>query len=120
MLLLKVEYDAKYYADLLKKLTKLKRKSPIHVDVFSRRGTIFVIGLDDGFSVAFIYVAYLKAKKRGLRTSLLYARYIEENWLPEEVRRLAESWLSGEFSVKDADKLKSYSVTEHVLMRWCS
>jgi hypothetical protein len=119
MLLLKVEHDRRYYNKLLRKLTKIRRKIPIHVDIFLRKGTIFAESLDDGFSTSFLYVAYLKAKEKGLKADLLYARYVDESWLPEEVRRLSEKWMFRELSDEEIDILKKISITEHIFERWC-
>jgi len=119
MLILKVAYDAKYYNYLIKKLYKVKKKVPIHVDVFLRKGIISVVSLDDSISASVLYAAYLKAKERGLKASLLYARYIDEDWFPEEVRKLSEMWLYERLSMEKIDKLKNYSVTEYMLVRWC-
>jgi hypothetical protein len=118
MLLLRVEYNANYYKSLLHKLTKIKRSVPAHVDVFARGGTVFVMSLDDGLSAAFLYAAYLKAKKKGLNADLMYARYIDEGWLPEEVRKTGEKWLSRRLSGKNVKMLRSRSITEHIFARW--
>jgi hypothetical protein len=115
MLLLRVEYSGSYYSSLLSKLAKIRRRAPIHVDVFSRKGTVFVESLDDGFSASFLYAAYLKAKGRGLKADMLYARYIDENLLPEEVRKAGRKWLSEGLSEEEAELLKSHSITERVL-----
>jgi hypothetical protein len=118
MLQLKVEYEKSYYVDLINKLNKVKRKIPIHVDMFSRKGIIFITSLDDGLSASFLYSAHLKAKKKGLRSDLIYARYIKEDCIPEEIRRLGEKWLSGKPSNEDVQLFKSINITEYVFTRW--
>ncbi len=119
MLILKVESNSAYYVRIFKKLKRVMKRYPIHVDVFQRGETIYMISLDDGFSVAFLYQAYLKAKERGLKTDLLYARYIDEDWLPKEVKKLGEKWLSMKLSEKEVELLKNTHITEYVMERWC-
>ncbi|MCC6055930.1 MAG: hypothetical protein LM583_04575, partial [Desulfurococcaceae archaeon] len=91
----------------------------IHVDVFAREDTIYVMGLDDGFSAMFVYMAYRKAKEKGLRANLMYAMYIDESWLPEEVRKIGEKWLYAKLGAKEVEALKKITITKHVLDRWC-
>jgi hypothetical protein len=121
-LLLKVEYELKYYRDLKNKLARVKRRIPIYIDIFAEKGTIFVISLDDALSTTFLYSAYLNAKERGLKSSLLYARYIEEDWFPEEVRVIGRKWLNKKYkglSKKEINLLKKCNITEYVFARWC-
>jgi len=49
----------------------------------------------------------------------LYARFIDENMLPEEVRRLGEAWLRKKLSMKEVEALKKMMITEHVFDKWC-
>jgi len=77
------------------------------------------MSLDDGFSASFVYMAYLKAKERGLDAKLLYARFIDESWLPEEVKKLGEKWVDKKISSKEIETLKKITITEHMLERWC-
>jgi len=114
MLMAIIEFDSVFYANLVKKLEGVKRRTPIHVDVFTRKGVIYVVGLDDGFSATFVYMAYRKAKERELKASLMYARFIDESWLPGEVRRLGEKWLGKKLSMKEIKALKRTMITEHV------
>jgi len=107
------------YVNVIQKLNKVKRKHPIHVDVFKRGNTIYFFSLDDGYSIAFVYQTYLRAKERGLQSSLMYARYIDEDWIPEEIRRAAERWILKGLSSSEVETLKRLSITEHVLNRWC-
>jgi len=120
MLILKVvDTHSSLYKSTMDKLNKLKRKRLIHVDIFKRGDAVYFFSLDDGYSVAFVYQAYLKAKERGLQTSLMYARYIDEDWIPEEVKRAAERWLLKGLSSSEVETLKRLGITEHVLNRWC-
>ncbi|PUA31705.1 MAG: hypothetical protein B7O98_08765 [Zestosphaera tikiterensis] len=120
MLILKVEDpDLNLYRNTVTKLNKIKQKHPIHVDVLKRGDIVYLLSLDDGYSVTFVYQAYLKAKERGLQTSLMYARYIDEDWIPKEIRRAAERWLSKGLSSSEVETLKKLGITEHVLNRWC-
>jgi hypothetical protein len=119
MLLLRTEWNATYYSFVKAKLRKARAIMPIHVDIFTKKGHIYILGLDDGFSVAFIYLAYIKARDRGLRTELIYARYIDENWIPIEVRKLAEKWLSGTLEEKEIELLKNVTITDYIFSRWC-
>jgi hypothetical protein len=48
----------------------------------------------------------------------MYARYIDESWLPEEVRRLGEKWARGKLSYEEVERLKEMTITEHVFMKW--
>ncbi|MCC6023952.1 MAG: hypothetical protein LM600_04560 [Thaumarchaeota archaeon] len=119
MLVALIEHNSVYYTNLLQKLDNVKKRIPIHVDVFARKGAIYVIGLDDGFSATFIYMAYLKAKEKGLNAKLLYAMHIDGSWLPEEVRKLGEKWLYQRLGISEIEALKKISITEHVFDRWC-
>jgi len=120
MLVLKmVGVSPSLYVNVVRKLSKVKRKHPIHVDVFKKGDTIYFFSLDDGYSVAFVYHVYLRAKIMGLQASLMYARYIDEDWMPEEIRRAAENWLSKGLSSREVEALKGLSITEYVLNRWC-
>ena len=119
MLILKVEYNPIYYNNTLLKLRRIMKNYPIHVDIIRRRETIYLMSLDDGFSVAFLYQAYLKAKEKGLEADLLYARYIDEDWLPEEVKELGRKWLSMKLSEKEIESLKNIHITEYIMGRWC-
>ena len=117
-MLLMFEYDRDLYNDLVSKLKRVRRRIPIHADVFRRKGEVYVIALDDGFSTAFLLSALLKAREKGLRASLMYARYIDESWLPEEVRRLGEKWARGKLSYEEVERLKEMTITEHVFGKW--
>ena len=119
MLILKVSADPMYYKNTLLKLRRVLKNHPIHVDIIRRRETIYLMSLDDGFSVAFLYQAYLKAKEKGLEADLLYARYIDEDWLPEEVKELGRKWLSMKLSEKEIESLKNIHITEYIMGRWC-
>jgi hypothetical protein len=119
MLVAMTEYNRAYYSNLIYKLNRVREKMPIHVDVFAREGTIYVIGLDDGFSALFVYTAYLKAKGKGLNAKLLYARYIDESWLPEEVRKLGKAWLTRGLKNGEAETLRGLTITEYILNKWC-
>lgn len=120
MLVLKVEGPGSViYKNTMRKLRKTRQRHPIHVDVIKRGGTIYIFSLDDGYSAAFIYQAYLKAKEKGLRASLLYARYIDEDWIPEEVREVGKMWLSKGLSAEDVKTLRGINITEHMFKRWC-
>jgi len=119
MIILVVEYENTYYHNLIQKLSRTERRVSIHVDIFVREGVIYIVSLDDGFSVSFVYMAYLKAKERGLDAKLLYARFIDESWLPEEIRKLGEKWVDKKISSKEIETLKKISITEHMLDRWC-
>jgi hypothetical protein len=118
MLILKVEYEPNLYKTLMKKLRRVEGRIPIHVDVYARRGTIFILSLDDFFSSSFLYSAYLKARGKGLKADLMYARYIGEEWIPEDVRRISMKWISGRLSLEEMEDLKRRSITEHVLGKW--
>jgi hypothetical protein len=119
MLVAVIEYNHTYYLSLIQKLNRVGRKAPIHVDVFTREGIIYVMSLDDGFSATFVYMAYLKAKEKGLNAKLLYARYIDESWLPEGVKKLGEIWLSRGLRNEEIETLKKITITEHIFDRWC-
>jgi len=118
MIIAKIQVDNSYYSIIKQKLMQVSRKYPIHIDIIRRGDTIYLFSLDDGFSTAFLYRAYLKAKERGLQTSILYARYIDENWIPEEIRKAAEKLVSEKLNSKEVETLKRFSVTEHMLRRW--
>jgi hypothetical protein len=118
MIIAMIEYNLTYYHNLIQKLNRVKEKAPIHVDVFAREGTIYIMGLDDGFSATFVYMAYLKAKERGLQVSLMYARFIDESWLPEEVKKLGKKWLYQGLGVKEIEELKKVTITEYVFDKW--
>jgi hypothetical protein len=118
LLLLKFEYHADLYNDLVSKLKRVRRRTPIHVDVFRRGVEVYVLALEDGFSTAFTYAAYLRAKEKGLKASLAYVRYIDEGFLPEEVKELGRKWAHGKLSWKEIEKLKEMTITEHVFSKW--
>jgi hypothetical protein len=119
MLMAVIEYNHTYYLSLIQKLNRVEGKVPIHVDVFTREGIIYVMSLDDGFSASFAYMAYLKAREKGLNAKLLYARYIDESWLPEEVKKLGGAWLSRRLRNEEIEALKKITITEYVFDRWC-
>ena len=112
------EYDRNLYNDLVSKLKRVRRRTPIHADVFRRGGEVYVLALDDGFSTAFTYAAYLRAKEKGLKASLAYVRYINESFLLDDVKRLGEKWAHGKLSWEEIERLKSITITEHVFSRW--
>lgn len=118
MLELHVEYENSYYRSLLFKLRRTMRRYPIHVDIVKGENIIYVFSLDDGFSAAFLYQAYLKARERGLNAELKYSRCIEEDWLPEVVRKLGEKWAKRRLDDEDVKLLKNISLTEHIFRRW--
>jgi len=119
MLILIVKYENVYYHNLIQKLSRTEKRVPIHVDIFIREGSIYVVSLDDGFSASFVYMAYLKAKEKGLNAKLLYARFIDESWLPEEVRKLGEKWMNKKISSKEIETIKKIFITEHIFDKWC-
>ena len=120
MLIAKIEYHPVFYANLIQKLESVKKRTVIHVDVVARkRSTIYVIGLDDGFSAAFVYMAYYKAREKGLRAELMYARFIGEDVLPDEVRKVGETWLRKKLRREDVEKLKKMMITEYVFDKFC-
>jgi len=119
MLIAKIEYHPVFYANLVQKLEFVKRRTTIHVDIFKRKSAIYVVGLDDGFSATFVYMAYYKAREKGLEASLMYARFIDESALPEIVRKLGETWLRKKLRREDVEKLKKMMITEHVFDKWC-
>jgi hypothetical protein len=112
------EYDRDLYNDLVSKLKRVRSRAPIHVEVFRRNVDVYVLALDDGFSCAFLLSAYVRAKERGLRASLMYARFIDEGVLPEEVVKLARKWAHGKLSWEEIGRLKSITITEHVFSKW--
>lgn len=118
MLILKVDAEPVYYNSISSKLRRVLKRHPIHVDLFRREGTIYFISLDDGFSVTFLYSAYLKAKEKDLKAELMYAKYIDPTLLPERIKELAEKWLSRGLSCREIEELKNINITEHVLSRW--
>jgi len=117
-LLLMFEYDRDLYNDLVSKLKRVGKRVPIHVDVFKRQSAVYIFALDDGFSTAFLYAAYLRARERGLKASLAYVRYIDEGFLPDGVKRLGEKWAHGRLSQEEVERLKKITITEHVFMKW--
>ena len=119
MIIAVIEYENTYYHNLIQKLGRVKKKIPIHVDIITRENTIYIMGLDDGFSTSFLYMAYLKAKNRKLDAKLLYARYIDERWFPEEIRKLGEKWTDKKISSKEIETLKKITIIEHIFDKWC-
>jgi len=119
MIILVVEYENTYYHNLIQKLSRTEKRVPIHVDIFVRNKSIYIMSLDDGFSASFLYMAYLKAKEKGLDAKLLYARFIDESWLPEEVKKLGEKWVDKKISSKEIETLRKIFITEHMFDRWC-
>jgi len=119
MIILIVKYENVYYHNLIQKFSRVRKRTLLHVDIFVRENTIYIMSLDDGFSASFVYMAYLKAKERGLDAKLLYARFIDESWLPEEVKKLGEKWVDKKISSKEIETLKKITITEHMLERWC-
>jgi len=113
-----IEYNFTYYRNIIRKLSRV-RKKVIHVDIFARGGAIYIMGLDDEFSASFVYMAYLRAKEKGLKASLMYARYIDESILPEEVRKLGEVWLSRRLKNEEIETLKKLTITEYIFDKWC-
>jgi hypothetical protein len=119
MLIAMIGYNESFYTNLIHKYERAREKAPIHVDISTRRGMIYVSGLDDGFSAAFVYMAYLKARERGLEAKLIYARYIDGDWLPEDVRKLGEKWIYKKLSRKEIEELRKKFITEHIFDKWC-
>jgi hypothetical protein len=118
VLLLRLDYDRDLYNDLVSKLKRVRRRIPIHADVFRRGVEVYVLALDDGFSTAFLYATYLRAKEKGLKASLMYARFIDEGFLPDEVKELGRKWAHGKLSWGEVERLKKITITEHVLSKW--
>jgi hypothetical protein len=100
------------------KLSEVKKRNPIYVDVFARRGEVFIISLDDSISASFLYSAYLRAKEKGLKADLMYARHINEDWLPEEIRKAGKKLLYGILGEKEIELLRSCNITEYIFTRW--
>lgn len=119
MLILRALIDSgsSYYAGMIKKLKEARGRGLLYVDVIKKKHTMYIIGFDDGFSAAFLYQAYLKAKKKGLKVSLFYAKWIEPNDLPEDVKRLGEKWVSEKLNEEEVTHLKNISITEYMLSR---
>lgn len=117
-MLLRFEHDRDLYNDLVSKLKRVSRRVPVHADVFRRGGEVYVLAIDDGFSCAFLLSAYVRAKEKSLKASLMYARFIDESFLPEEVVKLARKWAHGKLSWEEIERLKKTSVTEHVFSKW--
>ena len=117
MLIAIIEYHPVFYVNLVQKFLYTKRRATIHVDIFKRRNSIYVIGLDDGFSATFVYMAYYKARERGLEASLMYARFIDEDVLPHEIKELGKTWLRKKLKREDIEKLKGMMITEHVFYK---
>jgi hypothetical protein len=114
-----VEYENVFYHNLIQKLGRIEKKIPIHVNIITRDNTIYIVSLDDGFSASFVYMAYLKAKKRRLDAKLLYARFIDESWLPEEIRKLGEKWIYKKLGKREIETLRKIFITEHIFDKWC-
>ena len=113
-----IEYHPVFYVNLVQKLESVKKRTTIHVDVIARkRSTIYVIGLDDGFSATFVYMAYYKAREKGLEARLMYTRFIDEGVLPDEVKELGKTWLRKKLRREDVEKLKRTMITEHVFSK---
>lgn len=120
MLLLKVlaKSEKRYIRNLITKFKRVRLRYPLHVDVVNKDGQVYILSLDDGFSATFVYQAYFKAKESGLEADLLYARHIEPESLPEEVRRIGEKWSRKRLNKREVAYLKNISITEHMLSRW--
>jgi hypothetical protein len=119
VLIAMIDYNESFYTNLIHKYERARKKAPIHVDIFARRGVIYVSGLDDGFSAAFVYMAYLKARERGLEAKLIYARYIDGEWLPEDVKKMGEKWMYRKLDRIEIEELKKRFITDHIFDRWC-
>jgi len=65
-----------------------------------------VIGLDDGLTLAFIYKLYLTAREGGFKATLARLKYIDDSWIPEEVKGAAEKWLRQGLSSEEAQALR--------------
>jgi hypothetical protein len=63
MLIAMIDYNESLYTNLIHKYKRAKRRASLHVDISTRKGVIYVSGLDDGFSAAFVYMAFLKARE---------------------------------------------------------
>jgi len=119
VLIAMIGYNESFYTNLIHKYNRTKKRVSLYVDISARRGVIYVSGLDDGFSAAFVYMAYLKARESGLEAKLIYARYIDGEWLPEDVRKLGERWIYKKLSRKEIEELGKKFITEHIFDRWC-
>jgi hypothetical protein len=119
MLIAMIGYNESFYTNLIHKYERAKKRVSLYVDISTRRGMIYVIGLDDGFSAAFVYMAFLKAKEKGLEARLIYAMHIDGDWLPEDVRKLGEKWIYRKLGRKEIEELKKKFITEHIFDRWC-
>ena len=119
MLIAMIDYNESFYTNLIHKYERAKKRASLYVDIFARRGVIYVSGLDDGFSAAFVYMAFLKARERGLEARLIYARYIDGEWLPEDVKKMGEKWMYRKLDRIEIEELKKRFITEHIFDRWC-
>jgi len=119
MLIALTEYNYAYYRKIIHKLSRIEEKVPIHVNMFASGGAIYIVGLDDGLSASFVYMAYLRAKEKGLDAKLLYARFIDESWLPEEIRKLGEKWIYKKLGKREIETLRKIFITEHIFDKWC-
>jgi hypothetical protein len=66
-----------------------------------------------------LYIWHVSRLERGLEAKLIYARYIDGEWLPEDVRKLGEKWIYGKLSRKEIEELKKRFITDHIFDRWC-
>jgi hypothetical protein len=119
MLIAMIGYNESFYTNLIHKYNRTKKRASLHVDISARRGVIYVSGLDDGFSEAFVYMAYLKARESGLEAKLIYARYIDGEWLPDDVKKMGEKWIYKKLSRKEIEELRKKFITDHIFDRWC-
>jgi len=104
---------------ILEKLRKARYMLRYSVDVIKRGDTIYIFALPDRLAAAFVYKIYLTAREYGLEAVLMYARYIDEDWIPEDVRRIAERWLKQGLSSEEIQRLRGSDIITHIFNKMC-
>jgi hypothetical protein len=66
-----------------------------------------------------LYIWRVSRLERGLEAKLIYARYIDGEWLPEDVKKLGREWMYRKLCRKEIEELGKKFITEHIFDRWC-
>lgn len=91
---------------------KIKRNSTrVSCEVLYGASHVAVTAPDNALSLALLYSLYTEARGYGLDAHLYYARDVNPDSLPEDVRRVGEAWTRRKLRKEEVAALKNRSVT---------
>jgi len=116
MLILRLPKGKTAIRSIILKYRRNVKKGLLLGDLAYSNTAAYLIVPDEALSAAFIYSAYLKAKERNMRVEIMYATPIDlEEVLPENIKRIGETWLSRRLSKEEISLFKNRFITSSLL-----